>query len=211
MVVPISAAMVMPGDRIGADADLAGDAGRDHHEEEPEDDDENGAEQVDARAAAATVSRSASATAPTSVTQIGRSMSVRSREPISPTLPRRSWKPERKAETIVGQRAEQGDDAGRGHGAGADVEDEVGPDLARAHVGDELGLGEDRLGEAGAEQLDGGDQHQVGEASRRRRDSPAIRGPDDVAHAQQLGRDLGGDRGALVAGGDPARDTPSTP
>ena len=48
VVVPISAAMVMPGDRVGADADLAGDAGRDHHEEESEHDDEDGAEQVDA-------------------------------------------------------------------------------------------------------------------------------------------------------------------
>ena len=48
------------------------------------------------------VSTSASTTAPTGVTQIGRSMSVRSRVAASPTLPRRSWKPERNAETIVG-------------------------------------------------------------------------------------------------------------
>ena len=48
------------------------------------------------------VSTSASARAPTGVTQIGRSTSVRRREPTSPRLPRRSWKPERKAATMVG-------------------------------------------------------------------------------------------------------------
>jgi hypothetical protein len=35
------------GDRVGAHADLAGDAGRDDNEEEAKDDDENGAQQID--------------------------------------------------------------------------------------------------------------------------------------------------------------------
>jgi hypothetical protein len=34
------------GDRVGADPDLAGDPGRDHHEEEAEDDDQDGAQQI---------------------------------------------------------------------------------------------------------------------------------------------------------------------
>ncbi len=41
-------------------------------------------------------------TAPARVTQIGRSMSVRSRLAASPMLPFRSWKPERNALTMVG-------------------------------------------------------------------------------------------------------------
>ena len=49
-----------------------------------------------------TVSSSASPSEPTIVTQIGRSRSVRSRVVAVPTLPLRSWKPERKALTIVG-------------------------------------------------------------------------------------------------------------
>ena len=102
-----------------------------------------------------------------------------------------------------GQRPDQRDDAGRGHRARADVEHEVGAHLARAHVGDELGLGEDRLGEAAAEELDGGDEHQVGEAAAGE-EVPGDPRPDDVADAQQLGRHLGGDRRALVRGRDPA-------
>ena len=45
---------------------------------------------------------SASTTAPTGVTQMGRSTSVRTRAAASPTLRRRSSKPERNAATMVG-------------------------------------------------------------------------------------------------------------
>ena len=110
-----------------------------------------------------TVSRRASATAPTSVTQIGRSRSVRSRVVAVADAAAEVLEAGAEGADDRRQRPEQRDDAGRGHRAGADVEHEVGADLARAHVGDELGLGEDRLGEAAAEELDGRDQHQVGE------------------------------------------------
>ena len=131
------------------------------------------------------VSRNASPIEPAIVTQMGRSMSVRSRPTASPMLPLRSWNPERNAETMVG-RAQERNDAGRGHGAGPDVEDEGRADLARAHVLDQLGLGEDRLVQPGTEQLDGRDQHQVRERAAGEQISRDTR-PDDVPYPEQLG------------------------
>ena len=84
------------------------------------------------------------------------------------------------------ERADQRDDARTGHGAGADVEDEVRSNLGRAHIDDELRLGEDRLGKSAAEELDRRNEDQIGDAATGEQIAGDA-GTDDVSHAEQLG------------------------
>src|SRR3954454_15320638 len=190
------------GNGISADPDLPGDPGRDHYEEEAEDDNQNGAQQI--------------------YRQLGDN-GERQRENDGADQGDPDWQvdigaqpagghshtalevlePGPKGADDRGQRPEQGNDPGRGHRARPYIEDERGPDLGWTHVTDELGLGEDRLSEAGAEQLDRGDQYQV---CQRAAGEQVARdaGADDVADAHELGRHFGGDRCPLIEGGDMA-------
>jgi len=66
------------------------------------------------------------------------------------------------------------------------LEANLGADLGRAHVLDELRLGEDRLVQPGAEQLDGGDQHQRAEDAARAHDQRQPERPDDADNPLRL-------------------------
>jgi hypothetical protein len=85
-----------------------------------------------------------------------------------------------------GQCPNQGNDAGRRDCSCANVEDEFDSNFAWAHIADELGFGEDGASEAGAEQLDGRNQDQVGQTPAGKEEA-CDSGPDDVTHPEQLG------------------------
>ncbi|MNX69883.1 hypothetical protein D3C86_1011180 [compost metagenome] len=98
-----------------------------------------------------------------------------------------------------GEGPHQADDTPGRDRPGANVEDVGVADLGGAHVRDELGRREHGGREARAEDLDGGDQHQEAQHTAREHGRRGAN-PDDVADAQELGRDLGSDRAALEAG-----------
>src|ERR1051326_6726597 len=158
----------------------------------------------------------ASTTEPMTVTEMGRSSSVRSLAIAWPTrLARISAKPARKAPTMGGnarasavmpaganlreagaegaddgrQRARERDDAGSRDRAGADIKHERRANLAGAHVANQLGGAEHRLGHGAAEQLDRRHEDDVCQAAAREQITGDPR-PDDVAHAEQLGTHL---------------------
>ena len=76
------------------------------------------------------VSTSTSAIEPAIVTQIGRSMSVRSRLPSSPTLPLEVLESRPEGADDGRQRPNERDDARRCYRTGADVEHELGPRIS---------------------------------------------------------------------------------
>ena len=88
------------------------------------------------------------------------------------------------------------DEAAGRDGARADVEHIRAADVVGRHVGDGHRARRERPGERFAEKLDQRDQHEIREHAARghdRRDAEA----DDVADAEQLGRNLHADRAAL--------------
>ena len=87
------------------------------------------------------------------------------------------------------QRAEQADDPSRRHRARADVEHIGAADLVRTHLGDWNCPRLEHTGNVIAEELDQRNQHQVRQHAAGRGDGRNARA-DDVADAEQLGRDL---------------------
>src|SRR5205823_213946 len=92
------------------------------------------------------------------------------------------------------------EDTRRGDGAGPDIEHEAGAELTRTHVADQLHRREPEwLREARPHELARGGEHQVREAAAGEQITGDARA-DDVAHAQELRRDLRGDGRAGIEG-----------
>src|SRR5262249_29099316 len=105
-----------------------------------------------------------------------------------------------------GQGAEHADDAGRGHAAGADVEQVVVADLADRHVLDHPDVdalldlllgGGDVAGHVLADEVDGRDDDEVAEDGAGHHDGADAQA-DDVADPEQLGGHVAGKDGGAV-------------
>ena len=91
------------------------------------------------------------------------------------------------------QIAQHGDDARHGDGARADVADVARPQLARAHLRDELrGFRIERPGQPGAEEGDERDQNE-GRHERSRDQHRGLPEPENVADGEQRRRKLDGE------------------
>ena len=100
-----------------------------------------------------------------------------------------------------GKRTGEAHDPARGDGSRPDVEDIGTADLRGAHVADRNRSGGQYSGNALSEELDQGNEKEVGQDPARAHHGSDPR-PDDVADAEELRRDLGRDRARPVRGAE---------